>query len=85
MNVEKTFTVFINTFPFCQTPSDRIVFIIDQLRLEHEAVLNYPDPYSELMVLPFDKLQHLCRHEKGRYCKELRDSCEPPNCTQNMK
>jgi len=43
------------------------------------------DPYSELVVLTFEKLQHLCRHEKGRYCKEVRNRCEPQNCPQIIK
>ena len=43
------------------------------------------DPYSEFVVLTFEKLQHLCRHEKGRYCKEIRDRCEPQNCPQITK
>jgi predicted ArsR family transcriptional regulator len=43
------------------------------------------DPYSELVVLTFEKLQHLCRHEKGRYCKEMRNRCEPQNCPQIIK
>ena len=43
------------------------------------------DPYGELVVLTFERLQHLCRHEKGRYCKEIRDSCEPQNCPQIIK
>jgi len=43
------------------------------------------DPYTELVVLSFERLQHLCRHEKGRFCKEIRGNCEPQNCPQIIK
>ena len=43
------------------------------------------DPYCELVVLSFERLQHLCRHEKGRYCKEIMDNCEPQKCPQIIK
>ena len=43
------------------------------------------DPYRGLVALSFERLQHLCRHEKGGYCKEVRGSCEPRNCPQIIK
>jgi predicted ArsR family transcriptional regulator len=46
------------------------------------ALLN---PYKGLVVISFEKLQHLCRHEKGRYCNEIRERCAPQNCPQIVK
>jgi len=43
------------------------------------------DPYKGLVVLSFDRLRHLCRHEKGGYCKEMRSRCAPQNCPQIEK
>lgn len=43
------------------------------------------DPYKGLVVPPFEKLQHLCRHEKGGYCKEIRGRCGAQNCPQIVK
>jgi len=43
------------------------------------------DPHTDLVVLSFERLQRLCRHEKGRFCKEVRGSCEPRNCPQIIK
>jgi len=43
------------------------------------------DPYKGLVVLSFDKLRRLCRHEKGGYCKEMRGRCAPQNCPQIEK
>jgi predicted transcriptional regulator len=37
------------------------------------------------IVLSFDVLIHLCRHEKGGYCKEIRGSCEARNCPKILK
>ena len=30
-----------------------------------------------LVVLPFERLFRLCRHEKGGYCKQIRGRCTP--------
>ena len=43
------------------------------------------DPYKGLVVLPFEKLRRLCRHEKGGYCKEIRGRCEVRSCPQIEK
>ena len=43
------------------------------------------DPHVELVALPFSRLRHLCRFEKGGYCKEVRKSCEARNCPQIRK
>jgi len=43
------------------------------------------DPFSETVTLPFRKLRHLCRFEKGGYCKKIKRRCEAQNCPQIIK
>jgi len=43
------------------------------------------DPHVELVALPFSRLRHVCRFEKGGYCKETRKDCAPQNCRQIRK
>ena len=43
------------------------------------------DPSIELVHLPFSRLKHLCRFEKGGYCKEVRKDCSPQDCPQLSK
>jgi len=43
------------------------------------------NPHEALVTLPFSRLRHLCRFEKGGYCKEARKSCGPQNCPQIRK
>ena len=43
------------------------------------------DPNVELVALPFSRLRHVCRFEKGGYCKETRKNCGPQNCPQTKK
>ncbi len=43
------------------------------------------DPSVELVHLPFSRLKHLCRFEKGGYCKEARTNCNPRICPQIPK
>jgi len=49
------------------------------------AVSALVNPYKGLVVLPFEKLHRLCRHEKGGYCKEIRGRCAAQNCPQIVK
>ncbi len=51
-----------------------------RLRKQVSAALS--DPYMELVHLPFSRLKHLCRFEKGGYCKESRNSCSFQYCPQ---
>jgi len=53
--------------------------------VDGRAVSALVDPYKGLVVLTFDKLQRICRHEKGGYCKEIRGRCAPQNCPQIIK
>jgi predicted ArsR family transcriptional regulator len=43
------------------------------------------NPHEALVTLQFSRLRHLCRFEKGGYCKEARKSCGPQNCPQIRK
>jgi predicted transcriptional regulator len=43
------------------------------------------DPLIEIVSLPFSRLKHLCRFEKGGYCKQARKGCEAQNCPQIKK
>ena len=43
------------------------------------------NPYETLVTLQFTRLRHLCRFEKGGYCKETRKNCAPQNCPQIRK
>jgi len=43
------------------------------------------NPYETLVTLQFSRLRHLCRFEKGGYCKETRKNCAPQDCPQIRK
>jgi predicted ArsR family transcriptional regulator len=43
------------------------------------------NPYETLVTLQFTRLRHLCRFEKGGYCKEAKKNCAPQNCPQTRK
>jgi len=43
------------------------------------------NPYEALVTLQFTRLRHLCRFEKGGYCKEAKKNCAPQNCPQIRK
>ena len=54
-------------------------------RLRHQVALTLTDPYTAIVSLTFQKLQHLCRFEKGGYCKKTRRRCAPQDCPQILK
>ncbi|MGD0204762.1 MAG: hypothetical protein ABSC20_12780 [Candidatus Bathyarchaeia archaeon] len=43
------------------------------------------DPAIELVAIPFSRLKHVCRFEKGGHCKETRRECTPQICPQIRK
>ena len=43
------------------------------------------DPQVELVAIAFSRLRHVCRFEKGGYCKETRRDCTPQICPQIRK
>ena len=40
------------------------------------------DPSITIVALPFSRLRHLCRFEKGGYCKQVRSKCDAGSCPQ---
>jgi len=55
-------------------------FIPPSVRRQVCAALS--DPSIEIVHLPFSRLKHLCRFEKGGYCKEARKNCNSETCPQ---
>jgi hypothetical protein len=43
------------------------------------------DPSITIVSLKFSHLRHICRFEKGGYCRQVRKNCNPENCPQVSK
>ena len=43
------------------------------------------DPNVELVAIPFSRIRHICRFEKGGYCKETKRDYAPQICPQIKK
>jgi len=43
------------------------------------------DPGVELAAMPFGRVRHVCRFEKGGWCKEKKVFCSPQICPQMRK
>jgi predicted ArsR family transcriptional regulator len=56
-----------------------------QSKTAKQVVVALEDPGVDLVTLPFSRLRHVCRFEKGGYCKEKKTSCSPQNCPQTRK
>jgi len=54
-------------------------------RIVKQVAAAIKDPHGELVAIPFIRLRHICRFEKGGYGKEERKSCGPQICPQNRK
>jgi predicted ArsR family transcriptional regulator len=54
-------------------------------RTVKQVAVALEDPHVELVALPFSRLRHVCRFEKGGYCKETKKSCGPQICPQIRK
>jgi predicted ArsR family transcriptional regulator len=54
-------------------------------RTTKQVAVALQDPHVELVALPFSRLRHVCRFEKGGYCKETRKNCTPQICPQIRK
>jgi len=52
---------------------------------KRQAHFTLPEPFTEIVSLTFSNLKHLCRFEKGGYCKKIRNRCEAQNCPQTLK
>ena len=53
--------------------------------LKRQIIHTLSEPYVEFVSLPFSKLKHLCRFEKGGYCKKIREFCEAQNAPKSQK
>ena len=54
-------------------------------RTVRQVTVALQDPHVEVVALPFSRLRHVCRFEKGGYCKETRKNCAPQICPQIRK
>jgi len=54
-------------------------------KIKKQVSVALSDPSIELVHLPFSRLKHLCRFEKGGFCKETRTGCSSRNCPQIPK
>jgi hypothetical protein len=54
-------------------------------RTTKQVIAALEDPTVELVAIPFGRLRHVCRFEKGGYCKNLRRRREAQNCPQIIK
>ena len=55
------------------------------LRASKQVTTALEDPAMELVAISFSRLRHVCRFEKGGYCKETRKGCKPQICRQILK
>jgi len=53
--------------------------------IRNQATLTITKPYTTIVSLTFQRLKHLCRFEKGGYCKKTKRRCEAQNCPQILK
>lgn len=53
--------------------------------IRNRVALTITEPYTTIVSLTFQKLKHLCRFEKGGYCKKTRGRCEAQDCPQILK
>jgi predicted ArsR family transcriptional regulator len=54
-------------------------------RVRQQVSVGLLDPTVEIVALPFSRLKHLCRFEKGGYCKQAKKNCEAGNCPKILK
>jgi predicted ArsR family transcriptional regulator len=62
----------------------RFTYQVQPKTAKHVAA-TLQDPFIELVTMPFSRLRHVCRFEKGGYCKEKKTFCSPQNCPQIKK
>lgn len=55
-------------------------FLSPRVRQQVSAALS--DPSITIVALPFSRIRHLCRFEKGGYCKQIRNNCNAGSCPQ---
>jgi len=62
----------------------RFVYLVPT-RVRQQVSSALSDPSMEIVTLSFSRLKHLCRFEKGGYCKQVGKNCEAENCPQIPK
>ena len=58
-------------------------FLSPRVKQQVSAALS--DSSITIVTLPFSRLRHLCRFEKGGYCKQARKNCNAGDCPQIPK
>jgi len=53
--------------------------------IRHQVAVTLTEPQTTIVSLTFQKMRHLCRFEKGGYCKRTRRRCEAQNCPQILE
>jgi predicted ArsR family transcriptional regulator len=53
--------------------------------MKRQVTLTLEDPYVSIVSMTFQKLKHVCRFEKGGFCKETYRSCAAQICPQILK
>ena len=53
--------------------------------LKQEFTLATTHPPQAVFTLTFQELKHLCRFEKGGYCKETKRKCKAKNCPKTAE
>jgi len=53
--------------------------------LKRQIIRMLSEPYIEFVSLPFRKLRHLCRFEKGGYCKKNKGRMRSQKCPEIPK
>ena len=54
-------------------------------RSTKQVIAALEDPHVELVAIPFRRIRHICKFEKGGYCKETKRGCMPQICPQIRK
>jgi len=54
-------------------------------KISHKIALTIKEPQTTIVSLTFQGLKHLCKFEKGEYCKKVKCRCEAQNCPQILK
>jgi len=55
------------------------------LKTAKQVSVALEDSGVELVTMPFSRVKHICRFEKGGWCKEKKASCSPQICPQIRK
>jgi len=76
--------VLKNKDPSLASGRPRYVYHVPSKTVKHVAGA-LEDPDVELVSLPFSRVRHICRFEKGGWCKEKKVQCSPQICPEIRK